>query len=304
MLRRQLDRAERSNAGGRGGRGEEPWRAERDGLREEIRRLNLEVSNLRSQSRTPSDRNSVLDDTDEHVRQYASGIDGDEVPPPRPRPRSDAGEDDDGSDASSLRSIIAMMRQTIEEADRERSELERQLVEERERGRAELDAFARTLEGVDDLRQSAEAMGREIRRIKVRGYRPTRSDLLGGASGGGRPYGELAAAVEASESMEAAIRLIEGQNDALEERRRAGVVCSSAAAEPSAAAAAAARGGRVGMRPISEDGDGGFLSFWNRAGDDEKAGQEGGPGARKDKKKKSKKKRRDREEGSVLTSFF
>ncbi|EJK70286.1 hypothetical protein THAOC_08364, partial [Thalassiosira oceanica] len=134
---------------------------------------------------------------------------------------------------------------------------------------------------------------------------PRGRTVLGGASGAGRPYGELAAAVEASESMEAAIRLIEGQNDALEERRRAGVVCGSAAAGPaSAASPAAARGGGVGMRPISEDGDGGFLSFWNRAGDDEKTGQEGGPGARKDKKKKSKKKRRDREEGSVLTSFF
>ena len=47
----------------------------------------------------------------------------------------------------------------------------------------ELRAFARTLEGVDDLRGSAEAMSREIHRIKVRGYRPTRSDLMAGASG-------------------------------------------------------------------------------------------------------------------------
>ena len=47
----------------------------------------------------------------------------------------------------------------------------------------ELHAFARTLEGVDDLHKLAKDMGREIRRIKVRGYRPTRSDLLGGGGG-------------------------------------------------------------------------------------------------------------------------
>ena len=44
----------------------------------------------------------------------------------------------------------------------------------------ELHAFVQTLEGVDDLRKLAEVMGREIRRIKVRGYWPTRSDSLGG----------------------------------------------------------------------------------------------------------------------------
>ena len=79
----------------------------------------------------------------------------------------------------------------------------------------ELHAFARTLEGVDDLRKLAEVMGREIRRIKVRGYRPTRSDLLGGgggismmnnADGGGlRNFGKLTAAVEASNNMEEAM---------------------------------------------------------------------------------------------------
>ena len=311
VLRKQLNRAERSNATreetmrDREGRRNESWKAEREGFREEIRRLNLEVSNLRSQNRTASDRNSVLDETDEHVRQYASGIDSDESPPSRPR--NAAGDDD--SDVASLQSIIAMMRQTIEQANGERSELERRLREEQERSQAELNAFVRTLEGVDDLRQSAEAMSREIRRIKVKGYRPTRSDLLGGSSGGavaggGRSYGELTAAVEASESMEAAIQLIESQNDALEERRRAGVVSSTAAESSSANVPVASKGGRVGMRPISEDGDGGFLSFWNRAGDDEKTGREEGAGERKEKKKKSKKKRRDREDGSVLTSFF
>ena len=318
VLRKQLNRAEKSKAAreetmrNTESQREESWKAEREGFREEIRRLNLEVSNLKSQNRSASDLNSMVDDTDEHVRQYASSINksnsinsNESSPSNRAVPQRAAGDDE--SDVASLQSIIAMLRQTIEHANDERLELEKQLKEEQERSQAELKAFARTLEGVDDIRQSAEAMSREIRRIKVKGYRPTRSDLLGGSSGGtsasgGRSYGELTAAVEASESMEAAIQLIESQNDALEERRRAGVVSSTAA--ESSPATIAAKGGRIGMRPISEEGDGGFLSFWNRAGDDEKTGQEVGAGARKDKKKKSKKKRRDREEGSVLTSFF
>jgi len=318
VLRKQLNRAEKSKAAreetmrNMESQREESWKAEREGFREEIRRLNLEVSNLKSQNRSASDLNSTVDDTDEHVRQYASSINksnsinsNESSPSNRAVPQRAAGDDE--SDVASLQSIIAMLRQTIEHANDERLELEKQLKEEQERSQAELKAFARTLEGVDDIRQSAEAMSREIRRIKVKGYRPTRSDLLGGSSGGtsasgGRSYGELTAAVEASESMEAAIQLIESQNDALEERRRAGVVSSTAA--ESSPATIAAKGGRIGMRPISEEGDGGFLSFWNRAGDDEKTGQEVGAGARKDKKKKSKKKRRDREEGSVLTSFF
>ena len=320
VLRKQLNRAEKSKAAreetmrNTESQREESWKAEREGFREEIRRLNLEVSNLKSQNRSASDLNSMVDDTDEHVRQYASSINksnsinsNESSPSNRAVPQRAAGDDE--SDVASLQSIIAMLRQTIEHANDERLELEKQLKEEQERSQVELKAFARTLEGVDDIRQSAEAMSREIRRIKVKGYRPTRSDLLGGSSGGtsasgGRSYGELTAAVEASESMEAAIQLIESQNDALEERRRAGVVSSTAAESSPATVTVAAKGGRIGMRPISEEGDGGFLSFWNRAGDDEKTGQEVGAGARKDKKKKSKKKRRDREEGSVLTSFF
>ena len=52
----------------------------------------------------------------------------------------------------------------------------------------------------------------------------------GWKSGGVRNFGELTAAVEASESMEDAITMIESQNDAMEERRRMGVVASQAAA--------------------------------------------------------------------------
>ena len=143
----------------------------------------------------------------------------------------------DSSDVSSLQSIIAMMRQTIDQSNREKDLLEQRLSEEQERSQMELQAFAKTLEGVDDLRKSAEVMSREIRHIKVKGYRPTRSDLLGGAGTleGVRNFGELTAAVEASESMEQAIQLIESQNDAMEERRRMGVVTAAAASNTAAA---------------------------------------------------------------------
>ena len=52
----------------------------------------------------------------------------------------------------------------------------------------ELHVFAWTLEGVDHMRKLAKVMGRDIRMIKVKEYRPTRSDLLGG--GGGHLYDE------------------------------------------------------------------------------------------------------------------
>ena len=191
VLRKQLNRAEKSKAAreetmrNMESQREESWKAEREGFREEIRRLNLEVSNLKSQNRSASDLNSMVDDTDEHVRQYASSINksnsinsNESSPSNRAVPQRAAGDDE--SDVASLQSIIAMLRQTIEHANDERLELEKQLKEEQERSQAELKAFARTLEGVDDIRQSAEAMSREIRRIKVKGYRPLQSSCRPG----------------------------------------------------------------------------------------------------------------------------
>jgi len=210
------------------------------------------------------------------------------------------------------------MRQTIDQSTKEKEELEQRLAEEQERSQNELKAFAKTLEGVDDLRKSAETMSREIRRIKVKGYRPTRSDLMGGGGdlNGVRNFGELTAAVEASENMEDAIRLIEGQNDALEERRRMGVVAASQSLGGGGAAAAPApapqaRKGSIGFRAISEDDndEGGFLSFWNGAGrttnDDEEDDNDNDDDiAKREKKKKSKRKKKRDDEGSVFTSFF
>lgn len=334
VLRKQLVRAEHLR-GGRDSsaslaedhaRREEGWRKERDGLREEIRRLNVEVSELREKANEGrrGSGGTLGDDDEEELSIRYNGTSGAGAIAPS------SSDDPDGSDVASLQSIIAMMRQTIDQANTEKDLLEKRLSEEQERSQMELRAFARTLEGVDDLRKSAEAMSREIRRIKVRGYRPTRSDLLSsGGSGAGaldgvRNFGELTAAVEASESMEAALRLIEGQNDAMEERRRMGVVAAAtaAAAGPNlngggvgggaTPSAPRRRGlGMGGLSPIADDREGGFLSFWNASrrdddDDEEEDGVDGGVAkAKKDeKKKKSKRKSRKRDEGSVLTSFF
>ena len=193
------------------------------------------------------------------------------------------------------------MRQTIEQNTREKKVLEERLEEEQARSQMELQAFAKTLEGVDDLRQSAESMSREIRRIKVKGYRPTRSDLFGNSNtleGGGSNFGELTAAVEASDNMEAAIRLIENQNDKMEERRRMNlVVASTNAAEEKKEKSKKYYPG--GLSPIRDDDGDGFLSFWNRGDENE----DDIAAAKKEKKRKSKKKKHTGG-GSVLTSFF
>ena len=223
------------------------------------------------------------------------------------------------SDVSQLQSIIMMMRQVIDNSHHEREVLEQRLQEEMERSQMELHAFAKTLEGVDDLRISAETMAREIRRIKVKGYRPTRSDLLSSVGVGEngdvhiRDYGELTAAVEASESMDHAIHLIEGMNDGMEERRRAAVAAyaassvvtiaeSVAAANASIMATANIPSTRPRISPLRDDDDdegGGFTSFWKSVvvtpNDDD--------GEKKKKKHKRKPKKRTGG-GSVITSFF
>jgi hypothetical protein len=232
-------------------------------------------------------------------------------------------DDDDihaasSSDVSQLQSIITMMRQVIDNSHHEREVLEQRLQEEMDRSQMELHAFAKTLEGVDDLRISAETMAREIRRIKVKGYRPTRSDLLSNVGVGEsgdvhiRDYGELTAAVEASESMDHAIHLIEGMNDGMEERRRAAVaayaassvvtIAESVAAANASIMATANISTRPRISPLRDDDDegGGFTSFWKSVAvtpNDDNDGDK--------KKKKHKRKPKKRAGGgSVITSFF
>jgi hypothetical protein len=284
------------------------WKKEREELRDEIRRLNQEVSRQMSNRLDQEEE----DDNARYIGTTSSSSSNSLfITSPKNL---------DNSDISSLQSIIGVMRQTIDQCNKEKEELEQRLAEEQERSQNELKAFAKTLEGVDDLRKSAETMSREIRRIKVKGYRPTRSDLMGVSLGGGnldgvRNFGELTAAVEASESMEDAIRMIEGQNDAMEERRRMGVIAASHSAAATnnnnnggSSFAPTARKGSAGLRAITEDDEdegGGFLSFWNGAGrsNDEEDGDDDAI-AKREKKKKSKRKKKRDDEGSVFTSFF
>lgn len=232
--------------------------------------------------------------------------------------KDDDNDDISSSDVSQLQSIITMMRQVIDNSHHEREVLEQRLQEEMDRSQMELQAFAKTLEGVDDLRISAETMAREIRRIKVKGYRPTRSDLLLSVGVGEsgevhvRDYGELTAAVEASESMDHAIHLIEGMNDGMEERRRAAVAAyaassvvtiaeSVAAANASIIATANMPSTRPRISPLRDDDDegGGFTSFWKSVA----VTPNDNDGEKKKKMHKRKPKKRAGG-GSVITSFF
>ena len=295
VLRKQLDRAEHKTMH-KEDDDEVPssWSKEREGLRDEIRRLNVELSDLKGELLRANSADEEEELADLAKYNQVNNCGGNSL--------SSRKEDRlDSTDVSSLQSIIEMMRQTIEQNTREKKILEERLEEEQTRSQMELQAFARTLEGVDDLRQSAESMSREIRRIKVKGYRPTRSDLFGNANtldGGGSNFGELTAAVEASDNMEAAIRLIENQNDKMEERRRMNLVVASAAEEDKKEKRKKHYPG--GLSPIKDDNGDGFLSFWNR-GDENEVDI---AAAKKEKKRKSKKKKKHTGGGSVLTSFF
>jgi len=317
VLRKQLNRAETLRTTGReqtisqAEELESNYKKERESLRDEIRRLNVEVSTLREKYEhrasltTAEEKERERDELDGLTSRYNNNNGTTSEYNSSLIDKNTNGDVHNNfncsSDVSSLQSIIAMMRQTIDQSNREKDLLEQRLATEQERSQMELNAFAKTLEGVDDLRKSAEIMSREIRRIKVKGYRPTRSDLLGSAHASsivGHPtdgmrnnFGELTAAMEASENMEDAIRLIESQNDAMEERRRMGVVAgaavtaSSSAAPPTLSelassgaatslASSSKRGGEGGRQhhPIwgttkglgnDNDREGGFLSFWN-----------------------------------------
>lgn len=280
---------------------EKSWSEEREELVEVIHRLNLEVSTLKNYQYHRGHLEGKRGKEDDNEILLTSIRSND----------SDASS----SDVSQLQSIIAMMRQVIDTSNHEREVLEQRLQEEKERSQMDLQAFAKTLEGVDDLRISAECMAREIRRIQIKGYRPTLWRMGSGGGGGEylrsggvfvRNHGELTAAVEASESMEHAIQMIEGMNDAMEERRRAKVAASAAvsmsasvvAANAATAATAKMPSTRQRMGSVRDDDDedgGEFMSFWNSVQDDNG----------KNKKKKSKRKPKKRDGGSsVVTSFF
>ena len=223
----------------------------------------------------------------------------------------------DSSDLSCLQSIISTLRQTIHQLTTEKESLQQRLNEEQSRSREELQAFAKTLEGVDDLRNSAERMNRELRRIKVKGYKPTRSELIRSSDNGSSSTSastfmnmELNAADEASKEMEEAIRLIECQNDALNQRWSASPsqedikVFSAVGYVPKRASISSSGGDSSTnnhLMKIEENDDvddDGFMCYWRREDDEV---------SEKKKEKKAKEKRKKKKassNGSVFTSFF
>jgi hypothetical protein len=346
---------------------QQEWNNERTSLREEVRRLNLEISRYRSGDILVSSIDKSAEEgeeEDEWTKRYEgaltqssyrldlSGIDDiansnshDAVANSDTSHHGDQktevataailcdanASDFDSSDISCLQSIISTLRESIQQTTYEKESLERRLHEEQSRSQQELKAFAKTLEGVDDLRKSAERMSREIRRIKIKGYRPTRSDLIGGLSfeSNGLPSsfyvgsssfppnisGELSAAEEASMETEAAIRLIESQNDAMNERWFLGssnnrsyeiaeVLRQDVDNFPKRSSMSSkgsdSRASSLKMISEDDDNDDGFLSFWHhRAGGDEDDAEK-----KKEKKAKTKRKKKASSNGSVFTSFF
>ena len=72
----------------------------------------------------------------------------------------------ESKDVTQLKSSIESLRNELEVSRRDRDKLQSTLDDERERSAKELEAFAGALDGVDELRQAAEQMSREITRLK------------------------------------------------------------------------------------------------------------------------------------------
>jgi len=69
-------------------------------------------------------------------------------------------------DASALKGVNEMLRRELESACYELNATKRQLAEEMERSAQDMEAFAEALRGVDELRNAAEMMSRELTRMK------------------------------------------------------------------------------------------------------------------------------------------
>ena len=303
---------------------QEEWSEERASLREEVRRLNMENSQYRNSQAAASHDKSADEEEEEWTKRYnisssqskdrAESISemDDEINKSKsltsddhmgnPGQNNSSTSEFDSSDISCLQSIIATLNHTIHQTTTEKELLQQQLKEEQTRSRQELQAFAKTLEGVDDLRKSAERMSRELRRIKIKGHKPTRSDLIHGSN---EIYTEFYAANKASADMEDALRLIESQNEALNERWSASQnnvndikVFTSTPEYISKHSSISSDGSDSKARSTIKTSQGdGFTSYWHtRDKDDSKKRDKGVKEKRKKKKKSS--------GGSVFTSFF
>jgi len=290
------------------------WDKERASLREEVRRLNMENSQYRNLQAAASHDKSVDEEEEEWTKRY-------NISSSQSKDRADSftemddeinrsnsltsdahvsnlgqknSSTSDSSDISCLQSIIATLSQTIHQTTTEKELLQQQLEEEQTRSHQELQAFAKTLEGVDDLRKSAERMSRELRRIKIKGHKPTRSDLIHGSN---EASTEFAAANKANSEMEDAIRVIESQNEAMNER------WSASQKNVGDIKVFTSKPEHIISKHSSISSDGsaqgdGFTSYWHtRDKDDSDKKRDKGAKEKRKKKKKS-------SGGSVFTSFF
>lgn len=300
------------------------WEDERTSLREEVRRLNIENSRYRNEDIVSSSHNIIDDEEEEEwTKKYQLSCSQskdraeslaaiEEMIYPNDASNNDssnpihATSEFDSSDISCLQSIIATLRQTIHQITTEKEMLKQRLTEEQSRSQHELHSFAKTLEGVDDLRKSAERMSRELRRIKVQGCKPTRSDLINSNNNSRRNSDEFQMADEASKEMENAMRLIECQNDALNDRWSGTTDVNDIKIFASVSKRTSMDScGSAGLSKLSEDDDGdntdGFMSYWRKDED----GEEGMHQSEKKKRAKEKKKKKKSSSGaSVFTSFF
>ncbi|KAL7464926.1 hypothetical protein ACHAXS_005258 [Conticribra weissflogii] len=220
------------------------------------------------------------------------------------------------TDTDSLLTIIAMLRATVDQSTHEKEVLEQRLIEEQERAQQEIRSFAATLEGVEDLRRSAEVMSRELRKIKVKGYKPRGSDFLTG-----RSYEDLTAVDEADKDMVNALRAVERHGLCGEASDSRGVVSSGRASslltsetgsdcdekKPRFSVFQTLKSA-IADNLVSESLDiesrtekKGVVEEYDDYEDDE---CDEGPLSEEKKKKKKSKKKKNKTDRSVLTSFF
>ena len=166
VLRKQLNRAEHLRTGREETLQEvedergKSWDKEREGLREEIRRLNMEISSLKNNNRN---RSSMREDEEEDLNltsRYRRGSNGSGVP-------AKSGAELDNADVASLECIIAMMRQTIDQCNKEKDHLEQRLTEEQERSQiAWSNNTGRILRRLEKANKSIEAFLEHIQKKK------------------------------------------------------------------------------------------------------------------------------------------
>uniref|UniRef100_A0A7S4S8Q1 Myosin motor domain-containing protein n=1 Tax=Ditylum brightwellii TaxID=49249 RepID=A0A7S4S8Q1_9STRA len=161
-------------------------------LQDEVDRLNSELFEAR-QSQSDGDAANLASRYNELKRMAEAGIEKDKKIEKLKKELADMTDqvetsqlanknNDDGWDSASsgsdsryrfrdeeieaLKDVNEMLRRQVEMSKRELNDAQDKLRKEAERSAMELEAFAETLQGVDELRQAAESMSRELNMIK------------------------------------------------------------------------------------------------------------------------------------------